>query len=220
MSKKAAKRTKAAKELPRVSPHWWTEKRAVLYCRERKGDQHIGDFALCEAFNQKQKGSFNQKGLPVKIEWIDQQTNPPSLAWKLLSSQDYEARPGMPWETKLWFSPRRLDIPWPEGVVFFWGPTVEQLLPAEEAEPETKAQHRQKPGTKAIGNWPDLLTRELIRVAFEEPELIRDRDKLVGHLRKTLKAEIKGWDLSQNKAIHQTLNYLLNRITSLGSNSP
>ena len=55
---------------------------------------------------------------------------------------------------------------------------------------------------------------------LREPELIRDRDKLVRHLRKTLKAEIKGWDLSQNKAIHQTLNYLLNRITSLGSNSP
>ena len=90
----------------------------------------------------------------------------------------------------------------------------------EEIVSETEAQHRQRPGTKAIGNWPDLLTRELIRVAFEEPELIRDRDKLVKHLRKILKAEIKGWDLSQNKAIHQTLNYLLNRITSLRSNSP
>ena len=81
MSKKAAKRTKAAKELPRVSPHWWTEKRTVLYCRERKGgryigNHHIGDFALCEA--------FNRKWLPAKIEWVDQQTDPPSLAWKFL----------------------------------------------------------------------------------------------------------------------------------------
>src|SRR5262245_20256817 len=129
---------KSAKELPCVSPHWWTEKEAVRYCRERKGDSHIGDFALCEA--------FNQNGLPVKIEWVDQQTNPPSLVWKLLLPQDYEARPGMPWETELWFSSRRLDVSWPEDVVvFFWGPTMKRLWPTEEAEPVTTEQQAANP---------------------------------------------------------------------------
>ena len=187
----------------------------MAYCCEHKGDRRGAALALLAAFNQ------GEEELPVKAEWFDQQTSPPVPHKKVLSAEDYELKAVDFY--KVWLvQPRRPDVPvLDRPALFFWGPKVKQLWPMEEeVEPETEAQHRQKPGTKAIGNWPDLLTRELIRVAFEEPELIRDRDKLVRHLRKTLKAEIKGWDLSQNKAIHQTLNYLLNRITSLGSNSP
>ena len=214
MSKKATKRTKAAPALPLVSPHWWPCEKTVAYCCEHKGDRRGAALALLAAFNQ------GEEELPVKAEWFDQQTSPPVPHKKVLSAEDYELKAVDFY--KVWLvQPRRPDVPvLDRPALFFWGPKVKELWPAEEVELETEAQHRQKPGTKAIGNWPDLLTRELIRVAFEEPELIRDRDKLVGHLRKTLKAEIKGWDLSQNKAIHQTLNYLLNRITSLGSNSP
>ena len=212
MSKKAAKRTKAATALPLVSPHWWPHEKIVAYCRVHGGE--IADEALTAAVNAGK--------LPVKLEWVDHETSPPTQRSILLSGEDYVFGPYIS-NNFLVIQPRRPDVPplpWPHAL-FFWGPKVKELCPMEEeVEPETEAQHRQKPGTKAIGNWPDLLTRELIRVAFEEPELIRDRDKLVRHLRKTLKAEIKGWDLSQNKAIHQTLNYLLNRITSLGSNSP
>ena len=215
MSRKATKRTKAATALPLVSPHWWPREKTVAYCCEHKGDRRGAALALLAAFNQ------GEEELPVKAEWFDQQTSPPVPHKKVLSAEDYELKAVDFY--KVWLvQPRRPDVPvLDRPALFFWGPKVKELWPIEEeVEPETEAQHRQKPGTKAIGNWPDLLTRELIRVAFEEPELIRDRDKLVRHLRKTLKAEIKGWDLSQNKAIHQTLNYLLNRITSLGSNSP
>ena len=214
MSRKATKRTKAATALPLVSPHWWPREKTVAYCCEHKGDRRGAALALLAAFNQ------GEEELPVKAEWFDQQTSPPVPHKKVLSAEDYELKAVDFY--KVWLvQPRRPDVPvLDRPALFFWGPKVKELCPAEEVELETEAQHRQKPGTKAIGNWPDLLTRELIRVAFEQPELIRDRDKLVGHLRKTLKAEIKGWDLSQNKAIHQTLNYLLNRITSLGSNSP
>jgi len=225
VSKKAAKRTKAVTAPPLVSRHWWTLNKALSYCRERKGVRDIGDFALCEA--------FNQKGLPVKIEWVDQQTNPSSLAGRLLSPEDYVAKPAQPWENSLQFLPRRDDVPYLDYVgtgipdhrvaVFFWGPKMTRLLPAEEVESELKAeseaQHRQKPGTKAIGNWPDLLTCEVVRVAVEEPKLIRDRSKLVTHLRRVLTAEIKGWNLTQDKAIHRELDHLFNRIASLRSNS-
>jgi hypothetical protein len=211
VSRKAGERTKAAKELPLVSPHWWPREKTVAYCRAHKGE--IADGALTVAVNAGE--------LPVKLEWIDHQTSPPTQCRLLLSAEDYVFGPYIS-SNLLEIQPRRPDVPpLPRPhALFFWGPRAEELWSTEAAEPETEAQQRQKPGTKAIGNWSDLLTRELIRVAFEAPELIRDRDKLVRHLRKTLKAEIKGWDLSQNKAIHQTLNHLLNRITSLGSNSP
>jgi hypothetical protein len=212
VSRKAGKRTKAAKALSLDDPHWWTLDKTRSHCHEHMGDRRVADLALLAAVNAGE--------LPGKIVWVDEQISPPALRRILLSVEDYELRAVDFY--KVWLlQPRRPDVPvLPRPALFFWGPRAEELWLTEAAEPETEAQQRQKPGTKAIGNWPDLLTRELIRVAFEAPELIRDRDKLVRHLRKTLKAEIKGWDLSQNKAIHQTLNHLLNRIASLGSNSP
>ena len=218
MSKKAAKRTKVATALPLDDPRWWRRETTVAYCRERKGE--IADAVLTAAVNAGE--------LPVKLEWIDHETSPPVQRRILLSGEDYGFGPYIS-SNFLVVQPRRREVPpLPRPhALFFWGPKAKELWPVEETvsaqeeiASETEAPQRQRRGQKPIGNWPDLLTRELIRVAFEEPGLIRDRDKLVKHLRNTLKAEIKGWDLTQNKAIHQMLNHLLNRITSLRSNSP
>ena len=212
MSKKA----KAATTLPLDSPHWWPREKTVAYSRAHGGEN--ADVALTAL--------VNADDLPVRIEWFDFQANPPTPHKRLLSAKDYVFGPYIS-SNFLIVQRRHPDVPpLPPRpyALSFWGPKLQQRWPTEAVESELKAepeaQQRQKPGTKAIGNWPDLLTRELIRVAFEEPELIRDRDKLVRHLRRVLTAEIKGWDLSQNKAIHQTLNHLLNRITSLRRNSP
>jgi len=164
VSKKAAKRTKAATTLPLVSPHWWPREKTVAYSRAHGGEN--ADVALTAAVNRGE--------LPVKIEWVDQQTNPPSLVWKLLLPQDYEARPGMPWETELWFSSRRLDVSWPEDVVvFFWGPTMKRLWPTEEAEPVTTEQQaanpfappRRRPGPPPEKKWKQVVVRELLKRA-------------------------------------------------------
>jgi hypothetical protein len=164
--------------------------------------------------------AVNAGELPVKLEWIDHQTSPPTQCRLLLSAEDYEFGPYIS-SNFLEIEPRRPDVPLlpRPRALFFWGPRAEELWLTEAAEPETEAQQRQKPGTKAIGNWPDLLTREVVRVAVEEPKLIRDRSKLVTHLRRVLTAEIKGWNLTQDKAIHRELDHLFNRIASLRSNS-
>jgi hypothetical protein len=214
VSKKATKRTKAAPALPLVSPHWWPCEKTVAYCCEHKGDRRGAALALLAAFNQ------GEEELPVKAEWFDQQTSPPVPHKKVLSAEDYELKAVDFY--KVWLvQPRRPDVPvLDRPALFFWGPKVKELWPMEEeVKPETEAQHRQKPGTKAIGNWPDLLTREVVRVAVEEPKLIRDRSKLVTHLRRVLMAEINGWNLTQDKAIHRELDHLFNRIVSLRSNS-
>jgi hypothetical protein len=210
VSRKATKRTKAATALPLVSPHWWTREKTVAYCRAHRGE--TADIALTAA--------VNAGDLPVKLEWIDHQTSPPVQHRLLLSGEDYAFGPYIS-NNFLVIQPRRPDVPplSPPYALFFWGPKAKELWPAEEVEPETEAQHRQKPGTKAIGNWPDLLTCEVVRVAVEEPKLIRDRSKLVTHLRRVLTAEIKGWNLTQDKAIHRELDHLFNRIVSLRSNS-
>jgi hypothetical protein len=218
VSRKATKRTKVATALPLVSPHWWPCEKTVAYCCEHKGDRRGAALALLAAFNQGEPGPW------VKAEWFDQQTSPPVPHTKLLSAEDYELKAVDFY--KVWLvQPRRPDVPvLDRPALFFWGPKVKELWPMEETAPaqeeiasETEAQQRQKRGQKAFGNWPDLLTRELVRVAFEEPDLMRDQlaggDKLVKHLRKVLMAEIKGWNLSQNKAIHQKLKHLLSRIT-------
>ena len=186
----------------------------MAYCRAHAGE--IADVALTAAVNAGK--------LPVKLEWVDHEISPPVQRSILLSAEDYEFGPYIR-SNFLVVQPRRPDVPLlpRPHALSFWGPKAKELWPREEVESEPKAepevQQRQRPGTKAIGNWPDLLTREVVRVAVEEPKLIRDRSKLVAHLRRVLTAEIKGWNLTQDKAIHRQLDHLFNRIASLRSNS-
>ena len=51
----------------------------------------------------------------------------------------------------------------------------------------------------------------MVRVAYETPDLLWDRSKLVRHVRKILKDEI-GWEPSDNKPIYRELDRLLSRI--------
>jgi len=137
VSKKTAKRTKAAKELPLVSPHWWSREKTVAYCCEHKGDRRGAALALLAA--------FNQEGLPVKAEWFDEQTSPPVPHAKVLSAEDYELKAADFY--KVWLvQPRRPDASiLPRPALFFWGPKVKELCPMEEAEPVTTKQQAADP---------------------------------------------------------------------------
>jgi hypothetical protein len=76
----------------------------------------------------------------------------------------------------------------------------------------TPAREKQKPGQKALKDWPNrLLAPEMVRVAYETPDLLRDRPELVRHVRKFLMDET-GWEPSDNKSIHRELDRLLSRI--------
>jgi hypothetical protein len=76
----------------------------------------------------------------------------------------------------------------------------------------TPAREKQKPGQKALKDWPNrLLAPEMVRVAYETPDLLRDRPELVRHVRKFLKDETD-WEPSDNKSIHRELDRLLSRI--------
>ena len=71
---------------------------------------------------------------------------------------------------------------------------------------------KQKPGIKPFKDWPNRhLAPEMVRVAYETPDLLRDRPELVRHVRKFLTDEID-WEPSDNKPIHRELDRLLSRI--------
>jgi hypothetical protein len=154
VSKKAAKCTKAAKELPLVSPYWWPREKTVTYCRAHGGE--IADVALTAAVNAGE--------LPVKLEWIDHETSPPVPRRILLSAKDYEFGPYIS-SNFLVVQPRRLGVPpLPRPhALFFWGPKAKELWPADEAEPETEAQYRRKPQPPV----PKLPGKQWVPVAYE-----------------------------------------------------
>ena len=167
MSRKATKRTKAATALPLVSPHWWPREKTVAYCCEHKGDRRGAALALLAAFNQ------GEEELPVKAEWFDQQTSPPVPHKKVLSAEDYELKAVDFY--KVWLvQPRRPDVPvLDRPALFFWGPKVKELWPAQEAEPVTTKQQaadpfkppRRRPGPPPENEWKQAVVRELLRRA-------------------------------------------------------
>ena len=73
-------------------------------------------------------------------------------------------------------------------------------------------EEKQKPGIKPLKDWPNrFLAPEMVRVAYETPDLFQDRPELVRHVRKFLKDEI-GWEPYDNKPINRELDRLLSRI--------
>ena len=82
----------------------------------------------------------------------------------------------------------------------------------ESSPPTTPAPEKQKPGIKPLKDWPNsLLAPEIVRVAHDTPDLLRDRPELVRHVRKFLE-DNTGWEPSDNKPIHRELDRLLSRI--------
>ena len=91
-------------------------------------------------------------------------------------------------------------------------PVAPQSNDTESSSKTTPAPEKQKRGNKPFKDWPNrLLAPEMVRVAYETPDLLRNRPELVRHVRKFLKDEI-GWEPQDNKALHRELDRLLSRI--------
>jgi hypothetical protein len=89
---------------------------------------------------------------------------------------------------------------------------VPQSENTESSPPTTPAPEKQKPGIKPFKDWPKrFLAPEMVRVAYEKPDLLRDRPELVRHVRTFLQEQID-WEPSDNKPIHRELERLLSRI--------
>jgi hypothetical protein len=158
VNKKAAKRTKAAKELPLVSPHWWAREKTVAYCRAHRGE--IADVALTAAVNAGE--------LPVKLEWIDHETDPPVQRRLLLSAKDYEFGPYIS-SNFLVVQPRRSDVPpLPRPhALFFWGPRAKELSPTEKAEPASTEQQAADPLEPPLHRRGPVLTHDWFSICGE-----------------------------------------------------
>ena len=89
-------------------------------------------------------------------------------------------------------------------------PVAPQSNDTESSSKTTPAPEKQKPGIKPTQDWPNRLAPEMVRVACETPDLLRDRAKLVRHVRKFLADEI-GWEPFDNKPLHRELDRLLSR---------
>jgi len=175
VSKKAAKRTQAAKELPLVSRNWWSRAKTVAYCRKHNGE--IADVALTAAVNAGE--------LPVKIEWVDHETSLP-VQRRLLSAKDYVFGPYIS-SNFLVVQTRRPDVPpLPRPhALSFWGPKATQLWPMEEAAPaEQQAAGsfeppRRRPGPAPEKEWKQAVVCELLKRAKANkplpsaPEMLR-----------------------------------------------
>jgi hypothetical protein len=90
-------------------------------------------------------------------------------------------------------------------------PVAPQSNDTESSPKKQPAPEKQKPGIKPTQDWPNRLAPEMVRVACETPYLLRDRAKLVRHVRKFLADEI-GWEPYDNKPLHRELDRLLSRI--------
>jgi len=141
VSRKAGQRTKALKTLPLVSAHWWAREKIVAYCRAHAGE--IADVALTAAVNQGE--------LPVRIEWFDHQTSPPTQCRLLLSAKDYAFGPYIS-SNFLVIQPRRPDVPpLPRPhALSFWGPYKPP---------------RRRPGPGPENEWKQAVVRELLKRA-------------------------------------------------------
>jgi hypothetical protein len=89
-------------------------------------------------------------------------------------------------------------------------PVAPQSNDTESSSKTTPAPEKQQPGIKPTKDWPNRLAPEMVRVACETPDLLRDRAKLVRHVRKFLADEI-GWEPFDNKPLHRELDRLLSR---------
>ena len=102
--------------------------------------------------------------------------------------------------------------PYVAGRYFVRRADLDKWYPTTAANQSDDTEEKQKPGIKPFKDWPNrFLAPEMVRVAYETPDLLRDRPKLVRHVRKFLKDEI-GWEPSDNKPIYRELNRLLSRL--------
>jgi hypothetical protein len=93
-----------------------------------------------------------------------------------------------------------------------WYPIAATPTMTTEAHPSDDTEEKQKPGIKPRKDWPNrFLAPEMVRVAYETPDLFQDRPELVRHVRKFLKDEIR-WEPYDNKPINRELDRLLSRI--------
>ena len=90
-------------------------------------------------------------------------------------------------------------------------PVAPQSNDTESSPKKQPAPEKQKRAIKPFKDWPNhFLAPEMVRVACETPDLLRDRAKLVRHVRKFLADEI-GWEPFDNKLLHRELDRLLSR---------
>ena len=96
-------------------------------------------------------------------------------------------------------------------------PTMtDQSDDTESSPPTTPAPEKQKPGIKPFKDWPNrFLAPEMVRVAYETPDLLWDRPELVRHVRKFLKDEIAGSRPTTSPSIGNWIAFSL-----ASSNSP
>jgi hypothetical protein len=89
---------------------------------------------------------------------------------------------------------------------------LDKCYPTTAAHQSDDTEEKQKPGIKPLKDWPNrFLAPEMVRVAYETPNLLQDRPELVKHVRKFLKDEIR-WEPYDNKPINRELDRLLSRI--------
>jgi hypothetical protein len=102
--------------------------------------------------------------------------------------------------------------PYVDGRCFVRRADLDKWCPTTAAHQSDDTEEKQKPGIKPLKDWPNrFLAPEMVRVAYETPNLLQDRPELVRHVRKFLKDEI-GWEPYDNKPINRELDRLLSRI--------
>jgi hypothetical protein len=159
------------RKLPLNSPNWWTYGKAVVYVRAHVGDKVVADIDLVAAI---EKGD-EQGGVRSKLEQVQMQYNPPARRSELLTPKFYQRDYKFVQHWDRWLlvprTDQRLLGRWD---VYFWGPDIEKIwppavattttTPTTHAGAETHANPaRGKPGPAPRHDWPEHVTREVIR---------------------------------------------------------
>ena len=162
MGKKAKQKSTtspAAKSLPLQSPNWWPWRRAIPYVREQVAVDHVADFDLATA--------MNNRDVRIKIEAVDYKQTPPKRISAVLDEVNFfpyfRIRPqrGL---VVVQLTPDKCMF---SGAAFFaWGPDLQRIWPASTTKVDTAGSRsvlRQPSGPKTARAWQDHVLREIVR---------------------------------------------------------
>jgi hypothetical protein len=92
-------------------------------------------------------------------------------------------------------------------------PTLAAVAPpaSTAVKPEQLQQLRRTPGIKPSKDWPLHVGAELVRLQRDDPQVLRDPDKLLNHV-VTFMAKVLGVKLSEDRHISRVIDILLSRL--------
>jgi len=194
------------RKLPLDGPNWWTGTKAVLHVRVCMGGSNIADSDL--------RAVIERGDVRAKIEQVRLNYDPPARRSELLKPEFFQREfklvqhLGAP----LALMSRTKEHLLGQWEIYYWGPDVEKIWPTGAAASSDEGTPRQPPGPKPRGNWPIRLAAWVVEIALNEPERLRNVDRLVADASTHPDSKKIGWLPQDPKQVRRVVVEVLQRV--------